>query len=1094
MSDREFSATDGRRSTQYDGFISYSHDADVRLAQALEHGLGSLAKPWYIRRGLKIFRDQTSLAATPELWSTIERALIGSRFFVLLASPEAAGRPYVNREVAWWLEHRSARTLLIGLAGGELAWDDEAADFDVEHTDALPPALGRSFDEEPFWVDFRWTRDEQQLSLRDPQFRDRVAELAAPLRGLSKDDLIGEDLRQHRRSIFLARLVAAVLILLLAAAIAAAVIARGQRNEARRERRLAETRASIATSRELAATARSVARTDYDLALLLAVEAARRARTAEAQGALITLLRDSPLRATLLDTSFNGWMPFSSDGHLFVTLGRRDVATVREATTGKPLRTLQRAGRVESATFGSTGGAVLTIGADGAVRIVDRKSDKTLAIIRDRGARIRQAAWRDDERAVLTLADDGTLKSWKPDSTTPTVTFRGGADRISNSPFSSDGRRIVATYRGRVHVWNADTGRLVAVLGAKNERICAASFSPSGSMLASLSSNERIRVWDPQSRHSVRSLGPARFISLFSGQHRCYEYEDVAFSPDGRFVFANATPWIWDWENRRPLTRPHDFLGSTVFSADGRFIATIRGAEPSLLRVWDIAGQRRIFDGSRRGLALSSLLSGDAVLNRGGTILAVNQSLESSSHAVRIYATQQAPSLEVLPSHTAEFPWRRTSPVSSVGFSPDGQQLITAGEDREARVWDARTGRGVRILGPHPGRVNSAIFSPDGRSIFTGSDYGGARLWDAGSGRLAAKLGVGRSAVSAAAFSSNSKIVAVAQGDGRIRLWNVSTGRGLRVLRHRGNQIDAITFSRDGRLLLTASSGGTERLWDARSGRLLHTVPARVAYHLAFSADNRLFAAPKPDGHVQVWDVALSKPVAFLSGHTRGVTSFDFSNHGRRLVTASLDGTARLWNLHDHRPRPGPVLRAGAPLFGAEFSPDDSHVLTYDVGGSSRVWDAQTGRELAVMRYGRGFAVDSVFDPTGRKVAAVREDGAITIWRSNLGRRLAIVGGATDYVGDVAYAKAGSLLVVSADDGTVRMIDSHTGRTIVVIHGVSHSLRTLNLSPDGRRVLLPEADFAVGIWSVTSGRRLITIHGHSDQINDASFSRDGIKF
>src|SRR5215211_6156050 len=96
----------------YDAFVSYSHAADGQLAPALQAGLQSLGKPWYRRRVLRVFRDKTSLSASPELWPSIERALAASRHFVLLASPEAARSRWVDHEVGWWLEHRSPATML----------------------------------------------------------------------------------------------------------------------------------------------------------------------------------------------------------------------------------------------------------------------------------------------------------------------------------------------------------------------------------------------------------------------------------------------------------------------------------------------------------------------------------------------------------------------------------------------------------------------------------------------------------------------------------------------------------------------------------------------------------------------------------------------------------------------------------------------------------------------------------------------------------------------------------------------------------------------------------------------------------------------
>src|SRR5215216_5360684 len=202
----------------YDAFISYSHAADGKLAPALQNALQRFAKPWYRLRALHLFRDQTSLAATPALWPAIEQALLGSRYFLLLASPEAAESRWVQREVAWWLEHRSPQTLLIAVTDGTIAREEGASDFTWEEPDgttALPRNLKGVFTETPLWVDFRWAEGEEFLSTKNPKFQNALAALAAPLRNLPKEDLIGEDVRQHHRALLLARGAAMVLVVLL---------------------------------------------------------------------------------------------------------------------------------------------------------------------------------------------------------------------------------------------------------------------------------------------------------------------------------------------------------------------------------------------------------------------------------------------------------------------------------------------------------------------------------------------------------------------------------------------------------------------------------------------------------------------------------------------------------------------------------------------------------------------------------------------------------------------------------------------------------------------------------------------------------------
>ena len=92
--------------SSYDGFISYSHAADDLLAPRLQAGLQRFAKPWWKRRALRIFRDESSLTANPHLWASIVEAMDDSGWFVLLLSPDAADSEWVNREVEYWVENK----------------------------------------------------------------------------------------------------------------------------------------------------------------------------------------------------------------------------------------------------------------------------------------------------------------------------------------------------------------------------------------------------------------------------------------------------------------------------------------------------------------------------------------------------------------------------------------------------------------------------------------------------------------------------------------------------------------------------------------------------------------------------------------------------------------------------------------------------------------------------------------------------------------------------------------------------------------------------------------------------------------------------
>jgi len=196
----------------YDAFISYSHAKDKPIAAALQAVMQRLGKPWYRRRALRVFRDDTSLSATPSLWPSIEQALDHSRFLILLASPEAAASPWVNKEISFWLDRKAADSLLIALTDGELAWDNVVGDFVWRESTPLPPVLAGRFASEPKWVDLRAYRD--GANPRDARFIEAGADFAAAIHGMPKEDLLSQEVRQQRRALTLAWSAAGSLLIL----------------------------------------------------------------------------------------------------------------------------------------------------------------------------------------------------------------------------------------------------------------------------------------------------------------------------------------------------------------------------------------------------------------------------------------------------------------------------------------------------------------------------------------------------------------------------------------------------------------------------------------------------------------------------------------------------------------------------------------------------------------------------------------------------------------------------------------------------------------------------------------------------------------
>ncbi|MFD9700939.1 toll/interleukin-1 receptor domain-containing protein [Lentzea sp. NPDC059081] len=407
----------------YDGFVSYSHAADRPLAKKLQRSLHRIGRRWYRARALRVFRDDVSLAASPDLWSSIQEALLASRTFTLLACPASAASPWVGREVALWRERKSRETFFIVLTGGELVWDDAAGDFDWERTTALPRSVAGWFAGEPLWVDLR---SPERLS--GAEFRAGAATLAAAVHGVAKDELISEDSRQQRQLV-------SVLAGLLSLALVAGGVAVWQQRVAVAQRDRAAEQARIALSRALAVEAQRLVGVDPQLAFRLALTSWSASPSVQARGALMSVVDRARYVVSV------------------VAAGSDASSRTRPADMGT------RANVAVSAD----GGVVAHAFGDGTVSVWDGKSRRDSGVVLPDAS---SALAVSGDGRVLANADGLTVKVWNvgDGSLVREVPFTGAPERVA---LSADGRWVAASSsKGggstpRFGVWEVAGGRAV---------------------------------------------------------------------------------------------------------------------------------------------------------------------------------------------------------------------------------------------------------------------------------------------------------------------------------------------------------------------------------------------------------------------------------------------------------------------------------------------------------------------------------------------------------------------------------------------------------------------------------------------------------
>jgi WD40 repeat protein len=901
--------------TLYRAFISYSHAADSRLAPFLQSALQQFARPFYRLRAIHIFRDKTSLELTPALWPLIRQALAQSEFFLLLASPEAARSRWVQDEIAAWLADHDGRgdQLLIVLTGGEIVWSSEARDFDWSLTTALPQNLRGTFDHVPLFSDLRWAQEIDDLSLRNPQFLDEIASIAATLHHRPKDDMVGEDVRQHR--VFKTVFACASLLFLILSLVAsiASYFAKVSEREARRQTR-------VALSRQLAAQAVNLYDRHLDLSLLLAAKAYDLSDNGEVRGALLDTIFYSP--------------------HLRSFLARNGPG-------------------INSLAF-SRDGKILASGGDSAqVNLWDVDGQKRLGPpLLGHQERITSVAMSPDGKLLASASSDGAILLWDLAARRQRLLpFLGHTGQVTSLDFHPQGKILAsADYDGTIILWDVATGTPLARLSSAHERpVRSIAFNPEGSLLASGDDGETdtvgkrrgmVVLWDVAKRKPVGRplVGHKDFIRT------------LAFSPDGKSLASGSydtTVILWDVASHsmrgHPLTYHTGTVFGLAFSPDGKLLAS--SGYDRKIALWNVATGElyKTFNGhgdrifglafNRNGLLASADGAGNILL---WDILArdlrrpLTGRLTDLSSVFALSMSPDGKRLATGDNYGQVILWdlatgkpegsplgRMGKVVFSVAFSPDGKTLAAAAGDGEIALWDL-THQRARLPSLHGDQraVLSLSFRPDGRALAAGSVNGLVRLWDYGKHDLIGPpfdvwQEVG--SVQSLAFHPDGTMLACG-GDYGVVLRDLEMRRAFaplsgprRLLR---NSFQVVAWSPDGRLLAAGRTDGIVLLWDAASRRLRGSpiMAGSLVHGLSFSSDSRTLASGAQEGGVMLWDTTTGLAVGhgfpdegdLVAFSPRGVTLA--ASGGHRVYWEDPSGNKAFPTPQFNTDRPGVIL------------------------------------------------------------------------------------------------------------------------------------------------------------------------------------------
>ncbi len=308
------------------------------------------------------------------------------------------------------------------------------------------------------------------------------------------------------------------------------------------------------------------------------------------------------------------------------------------------------------------------------------------------------------------------------------------------------------------------------------------------------------------------------------------------------------------------------------------------------------------------------------------------------------------------------------------------------------------------------------------------------------------------------------------------------------------DMVNACVYSPDGKQLAVAS-GESIKLYDTATQTVVQSLEGHTksVTSIQYSPDGKTLVSGSFDKTVRVWDVERGLCERVLEGHTGEVTSIQYSPDGKTVLSGSGDNTVRIWDVE--RGFCKQVLEGHTDgVTSIQYSPDGKTVLSGSEDNTVRVWDVERG--LCGVLEGHTDKVNSLqYSPDGKMLASggggYSGDNIVRVWDVERGLCERALEGHTLWVTSLQYSPDGKTLVSGSVDNTVRVWDVERGFCKQVLEGHTETVTSLQYSPDGKTLVSGSRDKTVRIWDVECSLCEQVLEGHTDGVASIQYSPDG---
>jgi WD40 repeat protein len=432
-------------------------------------------------------------------------------------------------------------------------------------------------------------------------------------------------------------------------------------------------------------------------------------------------------------------------------------------------------------------------------------------------------------------------------------------------------------------------------------------------------------------------------------------------------------------------------------------------------------------------------------------------------------------------------PFRHGTAVNSVAVSADGQRVLTAAEDGEARLWDLHSGRLLTRL-KHPANVTGAWFTADARYVLTSCEDGSFRLWDSEGCKVVFDFPKAPDGRVPAVLSRDRRRAVLPDGPRSVRVWDLESYHALSGPLELPGRITHVGFSPDPNIIAVASIDGTVGIWTVQDARLV--TPwiklQRAVERVEFSPDGVILAA-SCGSMITLWDTKTWLKLREINAHENQILTLSFTPDGRRLISAAYNQSLKIWDVGSGQMMG--QLSAEQPECDFQISPNGKNLATGSQSGVVRLWDALNGLAVTKPFEHEGPVTGLAFTPDGRTLLTSSQDGTVQAWEFQHSRRPSAILVADERYSSACFSRDGRLVVGTTGD-TARIFDAATGQPLgkPIVH--DNPIYRMKASPDGTKLVTAAWNGSARVWELPTGNPHTPLLQHGGRLWAVAFSPD----